>query len=178
MRALAADLGLRTADKPDSQDVCFITAKGRASFLGARIPLRPGVAVDTAGTPVGTVDAIELVTIGQRRGIDGTGGADDRRYVVDVDVPAARVTVGRAEDLLVSETIVRAVTWSAEPCMGRVLVQTSAHGATAPAHASIAPDGVLALRWDAPHRRVAPGQSAVLYDLGDTYVLGGGIAAP
>ena len=176
VRALAAELGLRTADKPDSQDVCFITAKGRAAFLGARIPLRAAVVVDADGATVGAVDAVELVTVGQRRGIDGTGGSADRRYVVDVDVAGAQVTIGRADDLLVASTAVRDVTWSADPVLGRVLVQTSAHGPTSAARASAAPDGALTLRWDVPRRRVAPGQSVVLYDDGDAYVLGGGIA--
>ena len=177
VRALAADLCLRTADKPDSQDVCFITAKGRAAFLGARIPLRAAVVVDADGAPMGAVDAVELVTVGQRRGIEGTGGSGDRRYVVDVDVAGARVTLGHADDLLVGETAVHTPTWSAAPAVGPVLVQTSAHGATAHATAAAATDGRLALRWHARHRRVAPGQSVVLYDATDTYVLGGGIAS-
>jgi tRNA-uridine 2-sulfurtransferase len=176
VRALAGELGLRTADKPDSQDVCFITAKGRASFLGARIPLRAAVVVDADGEPVGAVDAVELVTVGQRRGIAGTGGSADRRYVVDVDVAGARVTLGHADDLLVDETAVGPMAWSAEPIAGRVLVQTSAHGATALAVATKRDDGTVSLCWHAPHRRVAPGQSVVLYDASDTCVLGGGPA--
>src|SRR4030095_13977608 len=61
VRAEAAGLGLRTADKPDSQDVCFVTSTaGRAGFLGSRIPLRSGRVVDAAGAEVGRVDAVEL----------------------------------------------------------------------------------------------------------------------
>src|SRR5262245_22136756 len=63
VRAMAADLGLRTAAKPDSQDVCFITsAGGRRDFLGRRMPFHPADVVDTAGRRLGRVDAIELVT--------------------------------------------------------------------------------------------------------------------
>jgi tRNA-specific 2-thiouridylase len=180
VRALAGELGLRTATKPDSQDVCFITAKGRAAFLGARIPLRPATVVDGDGAAVGSVDAVELVTIGQRRGVLGGGG--DRRYVVDVDVAAARVTVGGEADLLVATTTVGGVTWSAAPVTGPVLVQTSAHGAVAPADLSVPEPGTdpavgeLMVRWAEPHRRVAPGQSVVFYDGSDRYVLGGGTA--
>ena len=81
VRAIAAALGLRTAAKPDSQDVCFITSGGgREAFLGARIPFTPAVVVDTGGRAVGQVAAMELVTVGQRRGL--TGGGGERRYVV------------------------------------------------------------------------------------------------
>ncbi len=74
VRAEAVRRGLRTADKPDSQDVCFVTsAAGRQGFLGRRIPLRPGRVVE-AGEEVGRVEAVELVTIGQRRGLGLAGG--------------------------------------------------------------------------------------------------------
>src|SRR5690606_4557982 len=94
VRAEAERLGLRTAAKPDSQDVCFITStQGRAGFLAGRIPSTPGRVVDTDGRELGRVDAVELVTIGQRRGLD-LGGHPTPRYAVDVDVAAATVTVG------------------------------------------------------------------------------------
>src|SRR3546814_2680042 len=70
VRAHAVRLGLRTASKPDSQDVCFITSvEGRRGFLRDRITYTPGRVVDTDGVEVGRVDAVELVTIGQRRGL-------------------------------------------------------------------------------------------------------------
>ena len=81
----AAALGLRTAAKPDSQDVCFITQTGgREAFLGARIPFRSGTVVDRAGTVLGEVPSIELVTVGQRRGL-GLPGGGPKRYVTEVD---------------------------------------------------------------------------------------------
>lgn len=168
VRSMAEDLGLRTADKPESQDVCFVTASdGRATFLGDRIPLRPARLVDTAGAAVGSVDAIELVTIGQRRGL-GLAGAAERRFALDVDVRAGEVTVGTADELLVDATPLRDPVVH-EP-VTTALVQTSAHGR--PARARL--DGAV-LRWDEPRPRVAPGQSVVLYD-GDV-VVGGAIAA-
>ena len=85
VRAVAADLGLRTAAKPDSQDVCFITsAGGRREFLERRLPVHAAEVMDTAGAPVGQIDAIELVTIGQRKGLGLVGGGP-KRYVVGVD---------------------------------------------------------------------------------------------
>ncbi len=169
VRARAAAMDLPTAAKPDSQDVCFITrAAGREDFLRRRIPLHPAEVLDTAGTVVGAVDAVELVTIGQRKGLDLAGG-DARRYVVDVDVAARVVTVGSVDDLLQREVRIRDLVWSAEPAEGPVFVQVSAHGEVAPARLT----GDL-LRWDMPHKRVAPGQSVVFYR--DEFVLGGGIA--
>jgi tRNA-specific 2-thiouridylase len=170
VRAMAAALGLRTAAKPDSQDVCFITSGGREAFLAPRIPFTPAVVVDTGGRTVGRVDAVELVTVGQRRGL--TDGGGERRYVLAVDAAAATVTVGSAADLLTDELVVRELQWVDGPVAGPVLVQCSAHGPARPAEV----DGT-AVRWAEPQRRVAPGQSVVIYDEADELVLGGGIAA-
>ena len=95
VRAMAAELGLRTAAKPDSQDVCFITsAEGRAAFLGRRTALTPGRGASTgAGVEVGRVPAVELVTVGQRRGL-GLPGGGPPRHVLRVE-PAAATRDGR-----------------------------------------------------------------------------------
>jgi tRNA-uridine 2-sulfurtransferase len=176
VRAEAARLGLRTATKPDSQDVCFITSTGgRSTFLGDRIPLRRGRVVDTTGTEVGQVDAVELVTVGQRRGL--APGRDGRpRYALEVDVDSATVTVGPAEDLLDAGLRLSGVTWAERPVTGTVDAQCSAHGTPTPATVAL-PDAAdpttVDLRWHEPQRRVAPGQSVVLY-AGDE-VLGGGV---
>ena len=182
VRALATELGLRTASKPDSQDVCFITrSDGRAAFLGQRIELHPGTIVDGDGNEVGTVEQIELVTIGQRRGLELAGGSG-RRFVTDVDVPAARVTIGTREQLLRDHVRLDRVVWSASPVVGPVVVQCSAHGAGLPATVELDGDQVV-VRWRDPQRRVATGQSVVLYrdELsadGSTVevVVGGGLA--
>lgn len=167
VRARAVALGLRTAAKPDSQDVCFITRGGRAGFLATRVALTPGRVVDTAGVELGNVPAVQLVTVGQRRGI-GLGGGAGRRYVVEV--AGDTVVVGDEADLLVDETPLGAMTWVDGPVEGEVLVQCSAHGT--PRAATFAGGTV---RWAEPAPKVAPGQSVVLYR-GDE-VLGGGLAA-
>ena len=173
VRARATEIGLRTAAKPDSQDVCFIGATtGRQVFLGSRIPFRSAVVRDLDGADIGSVEAVELVTIGQRRGLD-LGGAVGRRYVVDVDPVAGVVTVGNDADLYVEQMQTLDLTWGDAPVSGDVLVQCSAHGAT---HAARL-DGSGLLRWHEPQRRISPGQSVVFYDASDTFVLGGGIAA-
>ncbi len=178
VREVARSLGLRTADKPDSQDVCFITAsEGRAAFLSSRAALHPGEVVDTDGRVVGRTEAVELVTIGQRRGLSLAGGGG-RRYVLDVDVPARRVVVGPPERLRRDHVRISEVAWNGPVPTGPVLVQVSAHGVVRPATVEGTDPGAstAVLRWDEPSPRVAPGQSVVVYD-GDV-VVGGGVALP
>jgi tRNA-specific 2-thiouridylase len=162
VRALAASLGLRTATKPDSQDVCFITSRaGRAGFLAARAPLTPGRVVDAEGTVVGEVPAVELVTIGQRKGLGLPGGTHEPRFATDVDPRSATVTIGTRRDL--ERTVVRldSLVWADQPVSGPVLAQVSAHGVAQPAvldpHAGV-------LTWQVAQRRVAPGQAVAFYD--------------
>jgi tRNA-specific 2-thiouridylase len=177
VRREAADLGLRTAAKAESQDVCFITrTAGRAAFLRRRIPLHEGEVVDADGSTLGRVPAVELVTVGQRKGL--VAGVDSRpRFALAVDVPARRVLVGTADASLVDEVHVEDVTWvPGAPRIGLV-AQVSAHGRPEPVEVVAgAPGGsargVVRLRWHEPQRRVAPGQSVVLYD-GDEVVAGG-----
>jgi tRNA-specific 2-thiouridylase len=172
VRERAAVLGLRTASKPDSQDVCFITQTGgREAFLGARIPFRRGTVIGADGAVVGDVPAIEMVTVGQRRGI-GLPGGGPKRYVTAIDRATATIVVGDEADLYVTELAVRNLVWADHPYTGEVMVQCSAHGVAMPARL----DGQT-VRWHQPQRCVAPGQSVVFYDATDSYVLGGGIAA-
>jgi tRNA-uridine 2-sulfurtransferase len=174
VREIAAARGLRTAAKPDSQDVCFImaTAGGRETFLGDRIPLRPGRLVDRDGRDVGAVPAVELVTVGQRRGLGASGGSGDPLYALAVDVAGATVLVGPADELLVDAMTLEQITWASAPVASRteLLVQSSAHGRAIPATF----DGRAELTFATPTRRVAPGQTVALYD-GDR-VVGAGIA--
>lgn len=170
VRRLATELGLRTADKPDSQDVCFITATGggRQRFLGERLALTPGRVVDGDGVEVGAVDAVELVTIGQRKGL-GVSGEVEPRYAVAVDVGTATVTIGRRSDLFCDASPIEAPAWAGQPEPGPVLVQTSAHGVTAPGRVRTDGQGGHRVEWAEPHRRVAPGQALVFY-VGDLVV--------
>ena len=177
VREIAARLHLRTAEKPDSQDVCFITKTGgRRRFLSERLEFHEADVVDaTTGAEVGTVPAVELVTVGQRRGLGTALATDGRvRYAVEVDVPGRRIVVGDERDLLVDRCAVAAITWVGDAVADgqAVLVQTSAHGSPEPA--TWTGDAFV---WDTPTRRVAPGQSVAVYDVTDpTDCLGGGTA--
>ena len=194
VRARARRLGLRTAAKPDSQDVCFIgSAEGRQGFLAPRLALHAGEVVDTEGRPAGSVEAVELVTVGQRRGM-GHGSDGRRRYVTAVDVAARRVTVGSAADVLRSTVRLAgpSLTWVDRPLAvgARAMAQVSAHARPVPCTledsdedpgtdvaAADGPAG-LVLRFDDPQRPVAPGQTVALYDaLEPDAVVGAGIAA-
>ena len=159
VRELATRLQLRTAAKPDSQDVCFITRGGREQFLADRVPARAGSIVDGTGTRLGTHDGIARFTIGQRRGLGIAAG--ERRFVVDIDAPSATVTVGRPDDLLRSELLVDACTFvhDAPASDAELLVQVRAHGE--PVGARL--DGG-ALVFSRPQPRVAPGQLVALYE--------------
>ena len=173
VRARAAALGLRTAAKPDSQDVCFIThTGGREAFLGSRIPFRRATVVDAAGEVLGDVPAIELVTLGQRRGV-GLPGGGPKRYVTSIDHATGTVVVGNEHDLYDRALRVDQIVWADEACSGAVMVQCSAHGAAKPG--MLNGDGGVC--WHEPQRRVASGQSVVFYDVTNRYVLGGGIAS-
>jgi tRNA-specific 2-thiouridylase len=184
VRRRAVELGLRTADKPDSQDVCFITSTGgRETFLGHRIPLRRASVVDDEGTQLGELPAVELVTLGQRRGL-GLPGGGPKRYVVEVDVPTATVVVGSADQLLSTGVLVEQMTWThgaehhegpGQVATGDALVQCSAHGVPRPARISRRSATSAVFEWHTPQPAVAPGQSVVVYDRHDEHVLGGGI---
>jgi tRNA-specific 2-thiouridylase len=175
VRARAAALGLATAAKPDSQEVCFVAAgpgQGpRERFLAERIELHPGRLVDRAsGSVVGTVAAVELVTVGQRRGLGFSPSG--RRYALEVDAASATVTVGSEEDLLTDEVELTGRTWVARPLpVGAVaLAQASAHGRPRPV--TLTETGVRYL--GGPARRVAPGQTVALYV--EDEVVGSGVA--
>jgi tRNA-specific 2-thiouridylase len=193
VRAEARRLGLRTAAKPDSQDVCFIhEGVGREGFLSSRLELHPADVVDEeSGAHLGAVEAVELVTVGQRRGMPAAG---ERRYAVAVDVHGRRVTVTGASRATVDEVslVQGTVTWVDRPPADgeEAFAQVSAHGrpahctiriaapATPPARASAPTDGAasVSVRFDTPQRPVAPGQTVALYDSADPdSVLGAGI---
>jgi tRNA-specific 2-thiouridylase len=170
VRARAAALGLRTANKPESMDVCFVARRDRVDFVESRVGASPGPIVDVDGHELGRHDGVARFTIGQRRGLGVAAG--ERRYVVDVDAAHRTVTVGPPEALLRDFVIVDALTFTDQPPpTGAVLhAQLRAHGAPIPAR--LHHDRLEFLE---PTPRVAPGQVVALYD-GDVLV-GGGVAA-
>lgn len=181
VRSHAQRLGLRTWNKPDSQDVCFIEAsRGREAFLRERIAVTPAMIVDfETGETLGDVEVAELVTVGQRRGV-APGRDGERRYVTRVDLSARRVEVGRLADVMVTELRLDAasLSFAHEPLAEGdvVFAQWSAHGASQRATFRAGPSPRLDL--EGPVRPVAPGQSAVFYRLeAPDVVVGAGVVA-
>lgn len=169
VRAAAAALGLRTAGKAESMEVCFLGPGGARDYLRSRLGAVRGAVVDESGTEVGTHEGAALYTIGQRRGLQV---AENRRvYVQSVDVAANEVRVGPAPPtatrLEVTET-----TWLVEaPETFEAEVQTSAHGLSAPATVRRSNDAAM-VDYKTPAPRPAPGQLAAFYE--DDRVLGAG----
>ncbi len=179
VRAEAAALGLAVAAKPDSHDICFIPTGDTAGFLRSRLGAAPGEIVDAAtGEVVGAHEGAYAFTVGQRRGVGLGVPAQDgsRRYVVDVDIPRRRVSVGPAAMLDVATLRAIRPRWCGPALVGEAAlgVQVRAHGEEIPAIVTSDDSGFLA-RLASPLRGVAPGQAAVLYD--GTRVVGSGTIA-
>lgn len=174
VREHAERLGLRTWNKPDSQDVCFIEASaGREAFLSQRIDLTPARIRDrVTGQDLGTLPAAQLVTLGQRRGV-APGIDGERRFVASVDVHSGVVEVDRLENIMIHEVrlVPGSATFPYEPLLDGedVVVQWSAHGRPATVRFNASTN---TLHSETPMRPVAPGQSVVFYDATNTYVRG------
>jgi tRNA-uridine 2-sulfurtransferase len=171
VREIASDLGLRTAYKAESMDICFVGRRDYRSFLRSRAPeaIEPGVLVTVGGERVGVHDGIAGFTVGQRRGLGVALG--EPHYVVSVDAPTRTVTIGTQDDLLTEALTLTSVTWTDSPVEpgATVDVQYRAHGE--PATATWNGDGTV--RFAEPQLAVAPGQTAAFYR--DDEVLGGAI---
>jgi len=173
-RAEAAAMGLPVADKPDSQEICFVGPEGHAAVVGAQHPeaLRPGPILDGAGRRLGTHRGLAHYTIGQRRGL-GLGGPEPW-FVIGLDAERNAVRVGRLEDGLAAGCRVPRPHWLApapEPgtaCSAKVRSGPAEHAARVESAAG----GALEVSFCPPVTAVTPGQSLVLYS-GET-VLGGG----
>jgi tRNA-specific 2-thiouridylase len=194
IRAIAHSLGLKVADKTDSQEICFVPGNDYKAFLRSHLgesEFHCGEIYDVEGNFVGEHGGIELFTIGQRKGLPG--GSLRPRYVVDLDPETNRVIVGDADDLICDEFEVDRVNWHPAagadrggaldtyragvdaPCYSREIEATVKIRYNHPGTlASVTPleNNRARVRLAEPQRAVTPGQAAVIYD-GDI-VLGGG----
>ncbi|WP_102223276.1 tRNA 2-thiouridine(34) synthase MnmA [Acidimangrovimonas sediminis] len=179
-RALAAKYGLPVADKPDSQDICFVPNGNYASVIEK---LRPGAAdpgeiVDMEGNVLGEHRGVIHYTIGQRRGL-GIGGLADPLYVVKLDPEARRVVVGPKEALSTRIVPVREINWLGdEPLTARPEweVSVKVRSTRPPRPAVIRPVSATEAQVEllTPEEGVSPGQACVFYAPDSTRVLGGG----
>ena len=172
IRRLALDAGFPNADKPDSQDICFIPTGDYREFLRQRTDEKPGEIVDAVGNVLGEHEGIQYFTVGQRRGLGLSGGPP--RFVIRLEPDTRRVVVGSEENLYHDTLYAAPVSWvSGQPPVSETAVSVKIRYkfAEAPATVIAVGDGAL-VRFNEPQRAITPGQAAVFYQ-GDT-VLGGG----
>ena len=175
IRRLAEEAGFPNADKPDSQDICFIPTGDYREFLRERTDGRPGDIVDADGNVLGQHEGIQYFTVGQRRGLGLSGGPP--RFVIRLEPDTRNVVIGSETDLYQDTLYADPVSWvSGVPPTGPtdVTVKIRYKFAEAPATVTVVGGGAL-VRFREPQRAVTPGQAAVFYQ-GDT-VLGGGAIA-
>jgi tRNA-specific 2-thiouridylase len=170
-------LGLRVADKVDSQEICFVPGNDYKEFLRSHVgesKFHRGGIYRTDGSFLGEHAGIELFTIGQRKGLPG--GSPKPLYVVDIDPESSRVIVGGEEDLVREEFEVDRVNWLTPPdeIPDDVTVKIRYAHQGAPAALEPLERGRVRVRLHSPQRAVTPGQAAVFYD-GDKVVGGGWI---
>ena len=179
VRAKAASLGLKTAKRPESQEICFIPENDYRTFLRRRMhgdlpnTMTPGDIVDVNGTVLGTHEGSAFYTVGQRRGLGIAMGIP--MYVVELDAAENRVVIGSDDDLASDGMVVGLLNWlngapSESPFGCTTKIRYRHKGAAS--SVSLEGDNVV-VRFDTPQRAVTPGQSAVFYD--ENIVCGGGI---
>ena len=182
IREIAHSLGLKVADKTDSQEICFVPGNDYKTFLRSHLDdseFHRGEIYDVDGKFIGHHDGIELFTIGQRKGLPG--GSIRPRYVVHLDPETNRVVVGEADDLVCDQFEIDRVNWHPvagidepglrpTPLTATVKIRYNHPGAAA----TIVPleDNRARIHLREPQRAVTPGQAAVIYDR--DIVLGGG----
>jgi tRNA-specific 2-thiouridylase len=181
VRRIASELGLVVADKPDSQDICFVPEGKYASVVERLRPgaAEPGDIVDLAGNVLGRHQGVIHYTVGQRRGLGLAMG--DPIFVVRIDAGRRQVVVGPREALLVVRIRLKEASWIgagtlANAAAARTPVAVKVRSTRPPALARLGWDGGPIVTFDEPHEGVSPGQACVFYssEAGHDRVLGGG----
>jgi tRNA-uridine 2-sulfurtransferase len=175
VRAAAARAGLPNAEKPDSQEICFVQGGDAGAFVALHAParVRPGEIVSTDGQVLGRHAGVHRFTVGQRRGLGVSGSTP--RYVVRIEPEAARVVVGTAAEASRDAFDVREVSWVAgAPPAGSIEARVKVRHRHEGEAGRVTPGAgaTAAVRLARPVRGVAPGQAAVFY--AGEEVLGGG----
>lgn len=177
VRRLAADLGLKVHDKPESQEICFVPDRDYKRLVRERRPeaLRPGEIRDAAGNLRGTHEGVAGFTIGQRRGLRLAAGHPI--YVTKLDAAANTVTIGPRDELLSGGLVAEEVNWLVDaPPAGPwfpVTIKIRHQHTPVPGRIRATEDRCVEARFDVPQPAVTPGQAAVFYGPGGI-VLGGG----
>lgn len=175
IRQLAADADLPVADKPDSQEICFIPDDNYRKFVADRVKPRPGDLVSSGGEVLGRHPGIQFFTIGQRRGLGLSGNTGKPLYVTRIDADSNEVTLGNHDELMRDTLWASGVNWISdktptEPIRASAKIRYKAD--MSPATVIPLSDGWAEVRFDVPQRAMTPGQAATFYD--GERVLGGG----
>ena len=173
VRRLAAEAGLPSSNRRDSQDVCFIPDNDYRSFVARHVPLSPGDIVDTEGKILGKHNGLAQYTVGQRQGL---GLASNQRlYVLKLDAAANRLVIGGKEQLLSSRLVASKLSWVSVTAPGQMNDMTAKIRYRSPeAKAALClSNGTAEVQFHQPQSAITPGQAIVFYQ-GDV-VLGGGI---
>jgi tRNA-specific 2-thiouridylase len=172
IRKIAGQLGMRVADKKDSQEICFVTSGHHSQFVQSRKPTdTSGEIVTTDGRVVGHHQGIERYTIGQRKGLGVAMG--DPYYVVEINSATRQITIGTYDKLKTFQLVAGDCNWLLQPPTGtfRCEAMIRYNSRAVPATANWTGEQ-LQVQFDEPCYGVAPGQAVVIYD-GDR-VRGGG----
>jgi len=179
-RALAQKYGLPVADKPDSQDICFVPDGDYAKVIEKLRPgaAEPGNIVHADGRILGTHEGVIHYTIGQRRGL-GIGGLSEPLYVVKLDVETKEVVVGPKDMLATRNIPIKEINWLGctvfEAVAEReILVKVRSTRPPRPAILRAKPGGFAEVELLSAEEGVSPGQACVFYEEGSTRILGGG----
>jgi tRNA-specific 2-thiouridylase len=175
VRAMARERGLATAERPESQEICFVPDGDYGAFVARRSPSvaqAPGPIVDGTGRRLGEHRGLLRYTVGQRRGLGLAAGRP--LYAVALDPAANTLVVGPDGDLWRRDLVADGVNWlvDAPDSERRASVRIRSRHEPAPATLAPAAGGAWRVRFDEPQRAITPGQAAVFYD--DNTVLGGG----
>jgi tRNA-specific 2-thiouridylase len=173
VRKLAAELGLITADKPDSQDICFVPSGNYASIVEKLKPdaVKPGDVVDQSGNVLAQHDGVIHFTVGQRKGLRLSGN-EEPLFVLKIDAANARVVVGPRSALATKTVTLRDVNWLTDQSAPfECTVKVRSMRPPVPARVTPMGDGAV-VELLTPEESVAPGQACVFYD--GSRVLGGG----
>lgn len=176
VRAEARELGLSTADRPDSQGICFVGEVNLVSFLKSRLPEKPGPIVTVDGHIIGQHQGVWFYTVGQRHGLGVGGGIP--YYVVGKDLKTNTLVVAPGSDhpaLYSTEICVENFVIRLPIRAARVSVRIRHGGPLAPASLQLCDDSIAHISFDEPQRAVTPGQATVFYQ--DGVVVGGGTVA-
>lgn len=173
VRKQAAKLGLPTANRRDSQDVCFITDKDYRSFVAQHIPPQPGDIIDTGGKVIGKHNGLARYTVGQKQGLGLT--SNKRLYVLKLDTTGNRLVVGTEGQLLSNTLSAGKLSWvSGKAPREPIRVTAKIRYKSPEAAAELNLNGETAeVKFHQPQRAIAPGQAVVFYQ--GEEVLGGGI---